>query len=206
VTTAPERPRRGRPKAGTDDAVAVAYMEAEVIRLSQAGHSFYAINGQLGITNADRIFRRAVEKGRTRTREDAYALESLRLEGLWALAWEKLESDALPNLADRVIEMCDGGADPDVIRLAITTAFTDTWRGVGVAAGIHEKRSKLDGLGHDARIADARLELDQATVQIWATALVSALGLLDVPTEDKRAVVQRWGEIVAGEAIETADD
>lgn len=204
MSTSLDKPKRGRPKAGSDDAVAVAYMEAEVVRLAQAGRSFYAIDGELGITNSDRIFRRAVDKGRTRTREDAYALESLRLEGLWAIAWEKLQSDALPNLADRIVDMCEGGdVDADTIRRAIESAFDSTWRGLPVAAALHEKRSKLDGLGHADRVADAQLQINVAQVQLWAGLLVQALDVLNTDPADKVLVLERMRELSETHAEES---
>lgn len=207
TTTLPEKPKRGRPKAGTDDAVAVAFMESEVIRLRRDEClSFPEIDARLHITNSDRIFRRAAEKVRAQSRDDAYALESLRLDALHRKAWGALEDDGLDPLAERVAkilaesyEIDEWDGVPERVRSMIERAYADTYRGIPVALGVHNARAKLDGLTHGDRIADARLELDQATVQVWAGALVTALGLLDVPVADKRAVVERWGEIVAGQ-------
>lgn len=208
MTETPTKPRRGRPKAGTDDAVAVAFMEGEVVRLAKEGKSFYAIDGMLGVTNSDRIFRRAVEKGRTRTREDAYAIESMRLDELAERAWQALDESALDGLAGRIAEILaeqhdigsgdDENEIPRRVRDVLTQAYSDTYRGIPVALKVHEQRAKLDGLTHGDRVADAQLQLDAAKIQLWGTWLAEALDVLGIEQADKVRVVRRWGELSEG--------
>lgn len=204
TTSAAKRPKRGRPKKGGDDEVAVAFIEAEVVNRRTAGETFPHIEAALGITNADRIFRRAAAKMREQSRADAYALESARLDALHAKAWAALTDDGLDSLADRIAErMCSGDQgdtwEPSDIRAMIERAYADTLRAVPVVLGVHDRAAKLHGLNHSDRIADAQLELDAARVRMWGAAFAEALALLDVPEEDKRAVVVRWGELVQAE-------
>lgn len=176
------KPKRGRPAKGSEDAAAVAFLESEVVRLSRAGHSFYAIDGMLGIRNADRIFHRAVEKGRRTTRETAYLVESERLDLLQTQAMAALAADGLDSLAERVAailleseESMEWESVPERVRAVIERSYADTYRAIPVALGVHDRRAKLEGLTHADRIADASLAVDQARVTIMASMLAESL-------------------------------
>lgn len=190
------RPKRGRPKQGTEQATAVALTEAEVVRLRVKGRSFPAIDAELGITNSDRVFATAARKLPARSREEAYALESARLDALHEKAWATLDDEWLEALAVRVAALIE---DPDVddryVRHVIGSAYADTLRAVPVVLKVGERRDKLDGLTHADRVADARLDLDRTILDGMAVALAESLGLLeDVPLEAKRAVLRSFAE------------
>ena len=213
--TVTQRPKRGRPKAGSDDAAAVAFMESEVVRLVRdEGLSFYRCNQKLGISNSDRIFRRAVEKGRTRTREDAYLVESERLDALHEKAWRALSEQGLDGLAEQIAEILardydigDGDPSDSVparVRDVITAAYADTLRAVPVLLNVHDRRAKLDGLTHSDRIADAQLTLDQARVTMMATAFVGSLADEGLDAEAQKRIMARWAEGMA--ALESPDE
>lgn len=199
------KPGKGKPQTEAQR-IAVVEMEREIVRRHGInGESFYSIERDLGITNADRIYRRAMKQRPEQEREIAARTQRMRLDDLYRRAHDALRTDGLETLFDRLRDllnaMCEDGAEIDTARIidVIDKAYADTYKGIPVALQVSDRAVKLDGLDHAARIADARLELDQATVQVWAGALVTALGLLDVPVADKRAVVERWGEIVAGQ-------
>lgn len=194
------KPARGNPKT-PDQIAAVATMEAEVVRRAAEGQSFYRIERELGITNAGRIFKR-VTGSMERSRENAYTLESMRLDTLTEKAYDALATDGLDSLSYRVAEiLTDRGEDwegvPERVKAVIEQAYADTYRGIPVALAVHDRRAKLDGLTHEARIADAHLALDQQTAAVWAGALVAALAPTALSVEEKRAVLERWGEAVA---------
>lgn len=200
-TPAVAKPRRGRPKAGTENANAVAAMEWEVVRRRVAGDTYVQINADLGITNSDRIFQRAAPKLRTQAREDAYALESARLDELHAKAWAALTDQGLDGLALRVAEIlrdADDGMEwdgvPERVQTVIERAYSDTLKAVPVVLGVHDRRAKLDGLTHSDRIADAQLNLDATKLELMAVALVDTLESLGLTPEQKRLAVTTWGE------------
>lgn len=186
------KPGRGNPKT-PEQIAAVAAMEQEVVTRAANGQSFYRIERELGITNAGRIFKR-VTASMERSRENAYALESMRLDTLTEKAHEALAADGLEHLAERLADLLSG-ADmddeglPDRIRNVITRAYADTYKAIPVALQVHDRRVRLDGLDHAARIADGNLAVAQAQVQMMGVALGDSLGLLDVEPEQKAAVI-----------------
>lgn len=190
------KPARGNPKT-PDQIAAVATMEAEVVRRGVAGQSFYAIERELGITNAARIFKRATAT-MERTRENSTAIVAAQLDDLTARAWEKLDADSLDGLARRIAEyLHDFGdeADAQAIRGMIAGAYGDVFKGITAAAGIIDRRTKLEGLNHADRVADARLEVDRGLVEVMAVGLAESLGLLDeVTPERKREVLRDFAE------------
>lgn len=210
-TTQVAKPRRGRPKAGTENAENVAAMEWEVVRRRVAGMPFVAIDAELGITNANRIFSRAAPKLRTQAREDAYALESARLDALHQKAWRTLEDDGLDGLAQRVADILRDADDamdwdgiPERVQAVIESAYTDTLKAIPVVLGVHDRRAKLDGLTHSDRIADATLQLHATEVQMMAGALVGTLADIGLTVDQQRQAVTAWGERVA--ALVGGDD
>jgi hypothetical protein len=213
VTTTPNRqkkPGKGRPTTEADKAAVLAMEQDVVHRHAVQGHSFYRIEQDLGITHADRIYKRAMSVRPVQQRAEAYEVQRQRLDALHEKAWTALEGDGLDSLAYRVAEILHEGFEtsdwddvPLNVRATIERAYADTYRGIPVALGVHDRFVKLDGLDHAARIADAHLALDQAKIQVWAAALADSLGLLDATTEQKKAVVTRFGELL--EASETED-
>lgn len=160
------KPGKGRPRTDAE-AAAVAVMEMRVCDLRMAGETFAAIEEQLQITNADRIYRRAVMQRPAETRDQAFNMELIELA----------------SLRERAIPLTQ--ADPS--------------KGIPVRLGIHDRVTRLHGLDHAARVADAQLVIDQGKLALMGAALVQALAILDyVSNEDKARVVKAWGEIAEG--------
>lgn len=200
------KPRRGRPSTEADQAAIINNENEVVHRHAILGHSFYRIEKDLGITNAERVYKRAMTERPQREREEAARVQALRLEALNQKAWEALQADGLDSLAERVATyMHEYGDEADVqaIRAMIGDAYVDTYRGIPVALKVQEQIGKHYGTDHASRVADAQLELDVAKVRLWGAALADALSLLDVTTEDKRRVIQRWGELAGVESTES---
>lgn len=205
VTTT-EKPGKGKPQTQAQKAAVLA-MEAEVVdRYAVRGQSFYRIERELGITHADRVYKRAMSVRPVQQRTEAYEVQRQRLDALHEKAWEALEADGLDSLAIRVTEMIrehdpeDGeSALSERVRSVIERAYADTYKGIPVALGVHDRFVKLDGLDHAARIADANLALDMARVQMFGTALATVLAEAGLDAEAQRAGVVRWSEIVSVE-------
>lgn len=203
MTITPAKPGKGKPQTEAQKAAVLA-MEQEVVeRHAVRGHSFYRIEQDLGITHADRIYKRAMSVRPVRQREEAYATLQARNELLWAEAQAALERDGLGSLATRIAEMVreyDPEDDQSTLLQRVETtigkAYADTYRGIPVAGQVLDRMAKHEGLNHADRVADAQLVIDAAKVQVMAGALVQALAVLEVSVEDKRRVIERWGELV----------
>lgn len=196
------KPKPGKPSTDEQRA-AVAAMESEVVRRAVAGQSFYAIERELGITQASRVFKRAVGS-LERSREGSYLLESMRTEALHEKAWRTLEADGLDSLAHRVADILREADDamewetvPSAVQAVIERAYADTYRAIPVLLKVGERRDKLDGLTHADRVADAQLEVNQASLQLMAAALVGTLRDLGLSDEQQRQGVTIWAERAA---------
>lgn len=126
--------------------------ERRVIDLRTKGLSFYRIDRELGITNADRVFRRAMARDKA-SREEAYLLENERLDRLNEAVWDGAVDGSLPHV-DRALK-------------------------------VSERRSKLIGLDHSDKMAEAAVTLEASRVQMVASALAAALDALGL-TPDQR--------------------
>lgn len=200
MSTTVDKPGRGKPQTEAQR-LAVLAMENDVVhRYAVQGHSFYRIEKDLGITHADRIYKRAMSVRPVQQRTEAYEVQRKRLDALHAKAWEALESDGLAGLTERVVEMVlahdgdEGNLDTLLtrIRSTIEKAYADTYKAVPVALQVHDRFVKLDGLDHAARVADASLAIEEAKLRLIAGGLFRALGILDplgVTDDHKRAVV-----------------
>lgn len=187
------KPGKGKPQTPAQRAAVLA-MEQEVIeRHAVRGQSFYRIDAELGITNSNRIYKRAMEERPMVQRAEAAEIQRARLDALHEKAWEALTDDGLDRLAERIAaHMEDPEADAQAIRAMISGAYADTYKAVPVALQVHDRFVKLDGLDHAARVADAGLEIEQAKLRLIAGGLFRALGLLDdlgVTADQKREVV-----------------
>ena len=130
------------------------------------GKSFYRIEREHGISNADRIFRRAIERQENEpfARAEAIRLEEMRLDELQEGLWDKaLSGDA---------------------------------RAVEVALKILERRARMQGLDFADMISGQLIEVEQAKVKLMATALVRALQAIDATPEQRQAATAAFmGEL-----------
>lgn len=197
------KPGKGRPSTDAQKAAVIALEQEVVQRHAVQGQSFYRINADLGISDAGRVYRRAMDQRPARVREDAYRIQAERLERLYEQAAEAIDRDGLDPLAHRVAEIIEDGACggeweaiPERVRNTIERAYADTYRGIPVALGVIDRATKLDGLNHADRIADASLVLDQAKVQLMAGTLVEVLREGGMTPEQQRTAVTRWAELM----------
>lgn len=200
------KPAKGRPKTEAQKAEVLALEQEVVKRHAVAGHSFYRIDRDLGITNSHRIYKRAMEVRPVVERAAAAQIQRARLDALHEKAWEALSNDGLDTLAERIAGyMHDYGDEADVqsIRAMIGDAYADTYKAVPVALQVHDRFVKLEGLDHAARVADAGLAIEQAKLQLMAGCLVKALGVNEnLTTEDKREIVAALGrELEAAQRV-----
>lgn len=194
------KPTKGKPQTPAQKA-AVLTMEREVVqRHAIQGHSFYRIEQDLDITNADRIYKRAMEQRPVQERSEAYRIQQERLNALHEKSWQAIAEDGLDSLWDRLrsllIDLAETGADIDAMTImdTIQRAYADTYKGIPVALAVHDRFVKLDGLDHAARVADARLELDRTQVALMAAALVDTLADYGLTVEQQREAVTSWGQ------------
>lgn len=204
------KPKQGKPQTEAQR-LAVLEMEREVVRrYGINGESFYSIEKTLGITHADRIYKRAMSQRPMQERDEAARTHAMRYEALYAQAWRATVDNGLEGLAERIAailcdnEDADPGSDviPDRVRRVIESAYADTLRGVQASAGVLEKAVKLHGTDHGSRVADAQLQINAAQVQVWGSLLVQALDVLDTDADGKRRVLERMRELSAAEVPE----
>jgi hypothetical protein len=122
------------------------------------GKSFYKIEREHGIPNADRVFRRAIERQENEgyRRAEAIRLEELRLDELQEGIWPR----ALAG-------------DP---------------RSVEVALKVLERRARMQGLDFADMISGQLVEVERAKVKVMATALVSALNAAGLNAEQRKQI------------------
>jgi len=136
------------------------------------GKSFYKIEREQGIPNADRVFKRAIQRegNESFVRAEAIRLEEARIDDLQAGIWER--------------------------------ALTGEPRAVEVALKVLERRAKLGGLDSADLVSGQLVEIEQAKVRLMATALVKALDAVGAtPEQRKTATAAFLGELRAGEVL-----
>jgi hypothetical protein len=134
-------------------------LERERIVLQERikGKSFYKIEQEHGIPNADRVFRRAIQRPENGTfrRSEAVRLEEARLDDLQDGIWGR--------------------------------ALTGDPRAVEVALKILERRARMLGLDFADMISGRLAEVEEAKIRVMAGALVRALHMLPGSPEEKEA-------------------
>ena len=126
------------------------------------GKSFYRIEKEFGIPDADKVFRRAIQRPENAPmlRLEALRLEEARLDDLQEGIWDK--------------------------------ALAGDSRAVEVALKVLERRAKLLGLDFSDGLAAKLVEIEQAKVEIMAGALTRALGVIELNAEQQRAVTAEF--------------
>jgi hypothetical protein len=115
-----------------------------------------------GLTNPDRIWRRAIQRDENVNwrRAEAIRLEEQRLDELQGGIWDKaLNGDA---------------------------------RAVEVALKVLERRARMLGLDFADYLSGQMVEVEQAKVRLMATALVKALQAVDASPEQRRAATETF--------------
>jgi hypothetical protein len=157
--TAADRPKR----------ILSPAQEAEMLRKERVvmeerikGKSFYKIEREHGIPNADRVFNRAIARQENEPwrRAEAIRLEELRLDELQEGIWPRALN-----------------GDP---------------RSVEVALKVLERRARMSGLDFADMVSGQLVEVERAKVKVMATALVAALNALDVTPEQRREATRRF--------------
>lgn len=147
-------------RALTEDQLAeVREIEEEVMNLRIKGISYRQIERTLGITHADRVFKRAMARTGENTafvRAEALRVENERLDALQAGIWDKA---------------LRGGA-----------------RDIEVALKVLESRAKLNGLNFQDLINAKAIELEEAKVRMMAVALSKALESVKLNAAQKRTI------------------
>jgi hypothetical protein len=143
-------------------------LERERIVLQERikGKSFYKIEQEHGISNADRVFKRAIERDENVDikRAEARRLEDLRLDGLQEGIWPR--------------------------------AIAGEPRAVEVALKVLERRARLHGLDFADMISGQLVEVERAKVKLMATALVKALQAIDATSAQRKAATTAFlGEL-----------
>ena len=139
--------------------------EAEMLRRERVvmeerlrGKSFYRIEREHGIANADRVFKRAVNRPENAPvqRAEALRLENLRMDALQDGLWDRALS-----------------GDP---------------RSVEICLKVLERRAKLNGLDFQDLVSGRLVEVEQAKVAVMASALAEALRAAALPDQTRREV------------------
>ena len=156
---ADDEPERSRPARilSPDQEREMLRKESVVMRERVKGKSFYKIEREFGIPNADRVFRRAIarEENADVARQEAIRLENLRLDELQEGIWAK--------------------------------AIGGDSRAVEVALKVLERRARMHGLDFADMISGQLVQVEQAKVKIMATALVKALQATGATAEQRKA-------------------
>jgi hypothetical protein len=159
-----------RPQRVLSEAQTAEMLRKERVVLEQRvrGKSFYAIEREFGIPNADRVFRRAIgrEENEGYRRAEAIRLEEQRLDSLQEGIWDKaLGGDA---------------------------------RAVEVALKVLERRARLSGLDFADMISGQLVEVEQAKVRLMAGALVAALEAVGATAEQRRVATAAFMSALRG--------
>jgi hypothetical protein len=145
-----------------EQTAAMLERERVVMEHRVRGWSFYRIKHELKIANPDKVWKRAV------AREENVGY--LRAESV------RLEEQRLDSLQDGIWDRALSG-DP---------------RAVEVALKVLERRARLLGLDFADMISSKLVEVEQAKVQLMATALVKALTVLEATPEQRRVATMAF--------------
>lgn len=155
----------------------VREIEEDVMALRIKGVSFRQIERDLGITHADRVFKRAMARTGENTayvRAEAQRVEAERIDALQAGVWEQAV-----------------GGSP---------------RHVEMALRILERRAKLFGLDFQDMVNAKAIELEEAKVRMMAVALSAALDSVKLTVAQKRTIQATFlGELQIAESSNVVD-
>lgn len=165
-------------RALTDEERArVRETEEEVMNLRIKGVSFRQIEKMLGISNADRVFKRAMARTGENTayvRAEAIRVEAERLDALQEGLWER--------------------------------ATNGNARDVEVALKVLERRAKLFGLDFADMLNARAVEIEETKVKMMFAALTKALEAAKVPAARRRdAMTTFLGELKMLESADSIE-
>jgi hypothetical protein len=120
------------------------------------GKSFYQISREHGISHAERVFARAIQRDENSEfrRQEAIRLEEMRIDDLQNGIWDR--------------------------------ALSGEPRAVEVALKVLERRARLHGLDFQDLVNGRMVEVEQAKVRLMASALVAALDAVGVTGEQRQ--------------------
>jgi len=151
--------------------------EDVVLRERITGKSFYAIEREHNIPNADRVFKRAIARDENAgwRRAEAVRLEEMRLDQLQEGIWPR--------------------------------ALAGDSRAVEVALKVLERRARMHGLDFADMVSGQLVEVERAKVKVMAAALVAALNASGATQEQRRAATAAFfDELRALEAAAHEDE
>lgn len=153
-----------------EQAIKVIELEEEVMAMRIQGISFANIEKKLGISDAQRVYKRAIQRrGNSEyMRAEAQRLESERLDSLQAGIWEKaLKGDS---------------------------------RAVEVALKVLERRAKMFGLDFQDLVSARVVEIEEAKVKLMAFAFSKVMDHLGLSSTQQQDAMNLFiGELKAAE-------
>lgn len=154
-----------------EDAARLVETEEEVMALRIKGVSFYRIERQLGITNANRVFQRAIERrpNMQYKREEAIRLEGERLDALQEGVWSRAISGDV-----KAVEAC--------IKLL-------------------ERRARLYGLDFGDLMNAQLVQIEQAKMDLMSDAFAFALSGAGLSQDQSDRVTQLFFDKLRSESL-----
>lgn len=159
-----------------EDAARLVEVEEQVMELRIRGRSFYQIERELNITNANRVFRRALARSGNveYKRAEATRLEGERLDALQDGIWPRAMS-----------------GDP---------------RAVEVAIKLLERRSKLYGLDFADLVGAKMADIEQAKLDLMVTAFTTALNRAGMAPAQQQTVIDVFFNELRANQLEAGDE